>query len=124
MNPGGNALAQISAPNVGLNSTKLTPDTRVVIVTPANGQQFAPGDRVPITVSIASPLSANDIEVDVPGIGSLPGTDYNGSTYRASFVIPTTSQVPSHLSRISRTPATFRSTGSLLKLQCGHALLH
>jgi pimeloyl-ACP methyl ester carboxylesterase len=63
-------------------------DPRLQITSPAPGQVFAPGDTVNIVVSITAPLVANDIAVSVPGLGTLPGTNYDGSTYQASFTIP------------------------------------
>ena len=65
-------------------------DARVKITTPANGQVFAPGDTVSVTVAIAPPLQANDVSLNVAGLGSQPGTSYNGSTYQVSFSIPDT----------------------------------
>jgi pimeloyl-ACP methyl ester carboxylesterase len=65
-------------------------DSRVKITTPANGQQFAPGDTVNVTVAITPPLMANDIAVNVTGLGSQPGDTYDSvtSTYQVSFAIP------------------------------------
>jgi hypothetical protein len=63
-------------------------DTRVRIVTPAEGQVFAPGATVSVTVSIASPLIANDVALGVPHVGTIAGTGYDGSTYKATFTIP------------------------------------
>ncbi len=65
-------------------------DSRVTITTPANGQVFAPGATVSVTVSIASGLSANDVALLVPLLGRVPGTNYDGSTYQVSFTIPNT----------------------------------
>jgi pimeloyl-ACP methyl ester carboxylesterase len=64
-------------------------DSRVHITSPANGEIFAPGATVPITVALTPPLSANDIAVDIPNVGRLDGTNFNGTTYQASFLIPT-----------------------------------
>lgn len=66
------------------------PDPRVQVISPANGQVFAPGDTVNATVQIASPLlaSAGFLAVPAPGLGAITGTNYNGSTYQASFIIP------------------------------------
>jgi pimeloyl-ACP methyl ester carboxylesterase len=71
-------------------ATPNTADSRVQITTPTNGQVFAPGDTVSVTVSIAAGLSANDVALLVPLLGRLPGTSYNGSTYQVSFTIPDT----------------------------------
>ena len=63
-------------------------DPRVRIVSPAAGQQFAPGQTVSITVELTPPLTANDIAVRVPNLGRLQGTNYSGSQYSATLVIP------------------------------------
>jgi triacylglycerol esterase/lipase EstA (alpha/beta hydrolase family) len=73
-------------------------DPRVTITTPANGQLFAPGDTVSVTVAIQSPLKANDVSLNVAGLGSEPGTNYDGSTYQVSFAIPDTFAGPLQLS--------------------------
>lgn len=67
-----------------------TPDPRVQVTSPANGQVYAPGNTVNVTVQITSPLLANAgfLAVPAPGLGVITGTNYNGSTYQASFVIP------------------------------------
>ncbi len=72
-----NALAQ-----------RLAADPRVRITAPVAGQQYAPGQTIWITVEITPPLTAKDIAVRVPGLGRLPGTNYTGSRYQASLVIP------------------------------------
>ena len=64
------------------------PDSRVQIVSPLDGQIFAPGDVVPIVVRLTPPLVANDIGVIIPGFDRLEGTNYNGVQYEASFAIP------------------------------------
>jgi pimeloyl-ACP methyl ester carboxylesterase len=63
-------------------------DARVKITSPASGQRFAPGDTVSVTVAIAPPLQANDVSLNVAGVGSEPGINYNGSSYQVSFAIP------------------------------------
>ena len=66
------------------------PDPRVQVISPANGQVFAPGDTVNATVQITPPLLVNAgfLAVPAPGLGVITGTNYNGSQYQASFVIP------------------------------------
>jgi pimeloyl-ACP methyl ester carboxylesterase len=73
-------------------------DPRVTITTPTNGQLFAPGDTVSVTVAIQSPLKANDVSLNVAGLGSQAGMNYNGSTYQVSFAIPDTYAGPLQLS--------------------------
>jgi hypothetical protein len=69
--------------------TVSVPDDRVQIVTPSNGQVFAPGDTVNITVRLTPPLTANNVAVDLTGgFAQLDGTNYNGTQYEASFTIP------------------------------------
>jgi len=63
-------------------------DPRVTIVSPVNGQEFRAGDFLSITVKISSPLIANDIAVDLIGLSRIEGSNYDGSTYEASFNIP------------------------------------
>jgi len=67
-------------------------DSRVQITAPTNGQQFAPGDAVNVTVQITAPLTAiaGYVVVEAAGFAPLEGSNYNGSTYQASFVIPDT----------------------------------
>lgn len=64
------------------------PDARVQILSPAAGTVVAPGTTLAITVRVAEPLVANDITVQIPGFSTLPGRDYAGETYQASFSIP------------------------------------
>ncbi len=71
-----------------LTALQTAGDPRVRIISPAAGQQFAPGQTVSITVELTPPLRANDIAVSVFGLGRLKGTNYSGSQYNASFVIP------------------------------------
>ncbi len=81
-----------------ITSHPAAPDARVNITTPTNGQQFAPGDTVSVTVAITPPLQANDVSLNVAGFGSEPGTNYNGSTYQVTFSIPDTYAGPLQLS--------------------------
>ena len=55
------------APSTALPSGQQA-DGRVQVTSPNNGQEFAPGDTVNITVAITPPLTATDIAVDVPRI--------------------------------------------------------
>jgi len=65
------------------------PDSRVQMISPADGRIFAPGDTVNITVKLTPPLIANNIAVDMTeGFGELEGTNYDGTQYQAIFVIP------------------------------------
>lgn len=72
------------------SAAALAGDPRVRVVSPADGQSVTPGETVTIIVQIEAPLVANDIKVRLPGLGHLEGTDYDGSTYKASLVIPET----------------------------------
>ena len=69
---------------------KYAADPRVQVISPANGQQFAPGDTVNVIVQITPPLQiqAAYLAVAAPGLGWLDGINYNGSTYQVSFVLP------------------------------------
>lgn len=62
-------------------------DARVRIVSPKEGQQFAPGDKVSIVVSIAS-LHVTDGSVGIAGLGSVKGKGFPGKRFTADFVIP------------------------------------
>lgn len=87
--------------NVGVSSVSAASgDSRVQITTPTNGQVFAPGATVSVTVSIASSLTANDVALLVPLIGRVEGTNYNGSSYDASFTIPDTVAGPFDLTPV------------------------
>lgn len=77
-----------------------TADSRIHITTPTNGQVFAPGATVSVTVSIAAGLTANDVAVLVPLLGRLEGTNYDGSTYQVSFTIPDTVAGPFDLTPV------------------------
>jgi hypothetical protein len=76
--------------NVGSTfaAAKLSEDPRVHIVSPVEGQQFAPGDKVSVVVEIAPSLHATDGSVGLGGLGSLKGTGFPGMRFNASFVIP------------------------------------
>ena len=65
-------------------------DSRVRIISPADGQVFGPGDTVNATVQLTAALAASAGWVAVParGIGILEGTNYNGSTYQVNFLLP------------------------------------
>jgi len=65
-----------------------TGDSRIQVITPANGQVFAPGDTVSATVSIAPSLEASYVSLAVYGLLGVDGSGYNGSSYEASFTIP------------------------------------
>ena len=85
----GGGLNRASGPGLGLRGERSSlADNRVQIISPAAGQVFAPGDTVPITVRLTAPLVANDIGVQIPGFNSLPGSNYDGVTYQASFTVP------------------------------------
>jgi len=58
------------------------------VVTPTNGQVFAPGDTVTATVSIAPALKASSVALAAYGLGEVGGSNYDGSTYQASVTIP------------------------------------
>jgi hypothetical protein len=74
-------------------------DPRVQITSPTDGQQFASGATVNITVTLTSPLTATTgfVGTNVPGAGTLYGTSSDGTVYQASFLIPTTFAGPATL---------------------------
>ena len=86
-----------------------TPDPRVQIISPSNGQQFTPGSTVSVTVKITSPLTLNTgwVNTAIPGVGSLNGVNYTANSYQASFVIPATFTGPAAL-----TPAIIDATST------------
>lgn len=64
-------------------------DPRVRIVSPAAGEQFAPGDTVSIIVEVTPPLAASSVRVGIPGLSPiLKATRLSGSQYQVTFVIP------------------------------------
>ena len=63
-------------------------DARVRIVSPAAGQQFAPGDKVSIVVEIAPSLRATDGGVGLGGLGSAKAKNFTATRFTADFVIP------------------------------------
>lgn len=79
--------AQVRTPRANVS-----PDSRVTISSPTAGQVFAPGATVNITVQLGSGLTATTglVGVSVPGIGTVFGSNYNGTSFQASFVIPAT----------------------------------
>ena len=79
------ALQSANKRSLALN---VAADDRVQIVSPAPGQVFAPGETISITVRLGAGLLANNISVTIPGISTLPGTEYDGNTFKASFAIP------------------------------------
>lgn len=88
-----------SQPNAGgimppLGSAASAPvgDPRVQITKPSNGQQFAPGDTVNVTLQVTAPLTASAafIAPEVAGLGPLVATSASSDSYQASFVIPNT----------------------------------
>ena len=69
-------------------------DIRVRIVSPIEGQQFAPNEKVAIVVDVAPSLHATDGSVGIAGMGSVKGKGFTGTRYTASFVIPEYSAGP------------------------------
>lgn len=69
-------------------SAALADDARVHIVSPIEGQQFAPGDKVSIVVDVAPSLHATDGSVGLVGLGSVKGKGFPGTRFTADFVIP------------------------------------
>ena len=69
-------------------------DIRVRIVSPIEGQQFAPSEKVAIVVDVAPSLHATDGSVGIAGMGSVKGKGFTGTRYTASFVIPEYSAGP------------------------------
>lgn len=63
-------------------------DARVHIVSPIEGQLFAPGDKVAIVVDIAPSLHATDGSVGIACLGSVKGKGFRGTRFTADFVIP------------------------------------
>jgi pimeloyl-ACP methyl ester carboxylesterase len=96
-------LGELEQTKVAMNTPVAQPatgDSRVTITSPANGQVFAPGASVTVNVSIASGLSANDVSVLIPLLGSQEGVNYNGATYQVTFTIPNTVAGPFQLTPI------------------------
>ncbi|MGC2110837.1 MAG: hypothetical protein WA655_15055 [Candidatus Korobacteraceae bacterium] len=90
MNPNGPGSLHTAGKPLALGVGKLAADQRVKVTSPANGQRFAPGDTVNAVVTLTAPLQANAgyLSVGAPGLGVLDGTNYNGTTYQVSFVLP------------------------------------
>ncbi len=90
-------------------------DPRVRISTPAEGQAFAPGDTVNVTVRSTVALAAGWVAVGVPGAGVLEGQGWDGSTYHAKFVIP-----PDHmqLGALEITPDVMDAAGHPIEGMC------
>ncbi|HLI30908.1 MAG TPA: hypothetical protein VKV79_07415, partial [Terriglobia bacterium] len=65
-------------------------DSRVQVRAPTNGQEFAPGDSVNVTVTISASISVAGafVGTTVPGLGPLTPTKSSATTYQASFAIP------------------------------------
>src|SRR6185437_5583124 len=63
-------------------------DLRVRIVSPTEGQQFAPGDKVSIVVEVAAPLYATAGGVTIAGMGLLRATGFPGRRFTAKFTVP------------------------------------
>jgi len=82
------ALALLGTGGSALAATASPVDLRVHIVSPVEGQQFAPGDKVPIVGEIAPSLQATDAGVTLWGLGGLTLTGFTGTGFEASFVIP------------------------------------
>lgn len=63
-------------------------DARVQIVSPKEGQIFAPGDKVSIAVEVAPSLHATDGKIGIFGLGSVHGTGFSSTRITAAFEIP------------------------------------
>jgi hypothetical protein len=71
-----------------LATTASAADPRVHLISPVEGQQFAPGDKVSVVGEIAPFLQATDAGVGLRGLGGLTLTGFAGTGFAASFVIP------------------------------------
>jgi hypothetical protein len=69
-------------------SAALAEDPRIRIVSPLEGQRFAPGDKVSVVVDVAPPLQATDGGIGLEGLGSIKGKGFPGPRFTADFVIP------------------------------------
>ncbi len=81
-------LQPSQAPDPSRKSATAQGDMRVLIVEPIDGQVFAPGDVVPVTVALEPGLEANDIQLRVPAFGRFEGTNFDGETYEVEVPIP------------------------------------
>ena len=71
-----------------LGAAALADDSRVRIVSPVAGQQFAPGDKVSIVVEVAPSLRATDGSVGLAGLGSAKAKNFTATRFTADFAIP------------------------------------
>jgi pimeloyl-ACP methyl ester carboxylesterase len=78
---------------------QVSPSSQIQISSPANGQNFTPGQAVSITVQVSSPLTlaGGFVAVSVPGIGALTSTSSTSNSFQTSFVIPSTFAGPAVL---------------------------
>jgi pimeloyl-ACP methyl ester carboxylesterase len=107
MNPTSSAAQSSSTRSV--TSKPAAADSRVQVTAPTNGQHFAPGDAVTVTVQITAPLTAaaGFVTPAISGLGPIQGTNNTGSSYQASFVIPNSFAGPATI-----TPDIFESNGN------------
>lgn len=70
------------------NANALAEESGVRIVSPKEGQQFSPGDRVDIEVEIPASVHATDGGVSVKGLGKLEAKEFNGTHFKAGLIIP------------------------------------
>jgi hypothetical protein len=80
-----------------VKSTAAAGDSRIKVDTPIQGQVFKPGDTVSATISIDPSLKASYVSLAVYGLLGVEGTGYNGSSYQATFTIPTGTTGPLQL---------------------------
>ncbi len=61
-------------------------DPRITIVSPSPGKIFDSGTTIPITVSIDHSLKPATYDINIPGVAVIPGSDYNGGAFFASYI--------------------------------------
>ena len=90
----GGSQLNVASTTSALGSAASAPvgDPRVQITRPANGQRFAPGETVNVTLQLTAPLTASAAFVapEVAGLPPLVATSASGDSYQATFVIPNT----------------------------------
>jgi hypothetical protein len=74
---------------VAMGQGPVVGDPRAKLVSPSEGQRFAPGDTVNVVARTTTPLAAVYSGVELRGVGVIQLTpDPDRSTFRGSFVIP------------------------------------
>lgn len=88
MNAGSSSSAENRATVIPTATGATAPDSRVQILSPSAGQQFAPGESVTLTIQVASSFPAVAVLLTLEGVGQVPATSTGNGKFQATETLP------------------------------------